>query len=149
MPAISVAWVALLYIVFFLPSVRPVTKENMNYVSVVSVGLMVLCLLFISSRRGESIGDLGSLGKLLACSTRFKSVQKKFSRRGWHIVRLIGFRGTRRIENVLRIRTLWSLELGHSIGYNLLAFITAETSKFDPLDKARWRVLDDIIGTLR
>ncbi|CAG8240099.1 unnamed protein product [Penicillium salamii] len=54
---ISVMWVLFLDIVFFLPTERPVTKENMNYVSVVSAGLTLFVLgLYFFSKRGQFNG---------------------------------------------------------------------------------------------
>ncbi|KAJ5326587.1 hypothetical protein MYU51_014591 [Penicillium brevicompactum] len=54
---ISVIWVLFLDIIFFLPTERPVTKENMNYVSVVSVGLTLFVLgLYFFSKRGKFNG---------------------------------------------------------------------------------------------
>lgn len=54
---ISVLWVILLDILCFFPIERPVTKENMNYVSVVSVGLTVTVLaLYFYSKKGEYLG---------------------------------------------------------------------------------------------
>ncbi|KAI2714173.1 hypothetical protein CBS147318_6914 [Penicillium roqueforti] len=54
---ISVLWVILLDILCFLPAEMPVTKENMNYVSVVSVGLTAAVLaLYVFSKRGQYLG---------------------------------------------------------------------------------------------
>lgn len=50
--AAAVAWVAFLDIVYFIPTLQPVTATNMNYVSVVTVGLVgfVLILWFTTKR---------------------------------------------------------------------------------------------------
>ena len=54
---VSVLWVILLDILCFFPTERPVTKENMNYVSVVSVGLTAIVFtLYIFSKRGKYLG---------------------------------------------------------------------------------------------
>ncbi|KAJ5731596.1 uncharacterized protein N7483_006104 [Penicillium malachiteum] len=54
---ISVLWVILLDILCFFPTERPVTKENINYVSVVSVGLTVTVFaLYLFSKRGRYLG---------------------------------------------------------------------------------------------
>lgn len=54
---ISVLWVILLDVLCFLPTEIPVTRENMNYVSVVSVGLMVtVFVLYLFSKRGKYLG---------------------------------------------------------------------------------------------
>ena len=49
----AIAWVLFLDVVYFLPTVRPVTKSNMNYISVVTVGLsaFIIVLWFSSKRR--------------------------------------------------------------------------------------------------
>lgn len=55
--AVSVAWVVFLDIISFLPAEMPVTKENMNYVSVVSVGLTGIVLaLYFFTKRGKYLG---------------------------------------------------------------------------------------------
>ena len=55
--AVAVLWAILLIILSFLPTERPVTKENMNYVVVVSVGLIGLVLsLYFFSKRGSFKG---------------------------------------------------------------------------------------------
>ncbi|KAJ5094417.1 hypothetical protein N7456_010278 [Penicillium angulare] len=54
---IAVSWVAFLDILFFLPTELPVTKENMNYISVVSVGLTSIVLAFYwFAKRGKYLG---------------------------------------------------------------------------------------------
>ncbi|KAJ5946179.1 hypothetical protein N7454_003018, partial [Penicillium verhagenii] len=54
---ISVLWVILLDILCFLPTEMPVTKENMNYVSVVSVGLTTFVfVLYLFFKRGKYLG---------------------------------------------------------------------------------------------
>ncbi|CAI7629664.1 unnamed protein product [Penicillium glandicola] len=65
---ISVLWVILLDILCFLPTEMPVTKENMNYVSVVSAGLTAAVFaLYIFSKKGQYLGprlrneDLGQV----------------------------------------------------------------------------------------
>jgi choline transport protein len=56
---IAVVWVVFLDIIFFLPTEMPVTKENMNYVSVVSVGLTGFVLgLYFFSKRGRFNGPV-------------------------------------------------------------------------------------------
>ena len=49
----AVAWVVFLDVVYFLPTAMPVTTTDMNYVSVVTVGLtaFITCLWFVSKRR--------------------------------------------------------------------------------------------------
>ncbi|KAJ5758113.1 uncharacterized protein N7511_006807 [Penicillium nucicola] len=57
--SIAVMWVVFLDIIFFLPTEMPVTKENMNYVSVVSVGLTGFVLgLYFFSKRGRFNGPM-------------------------------------------------------------------------------------------
>jgi choline transport protein len=54
---ISVMWVVFLDIIFFLPTEMPVTKQNMNYVSAVSIGLTLFVLgLYFFSKRGQFNG---------------------------------------------------------------------------------------------
>ena len=54
---IAVIWVALLDILSCFPTEMPVTKENMNYVSVVSVGLTGIVLaLYLFAKRGKYLG---------------------------------------------------------------------------------------------
>lgn len=85
---IAILWVAFLDVIYCLPSVRPVTKTNMNYVSVVSVGLMsfVIGLWFftkrgifkgpkidleeITRRREEGLGVIVVEGTVPGISTR-------------------------------------------------------------------------------
>ena len=55
--ATAVAWVVFLDIVYCFPTVRPVTKTNMNYVSVVVVGLVAFVIgLWFTSKRGIFTG---------------------------------------------------------------------------------------------
>lgn len=50
---IAILWVAFLDIIYCLPSLMPVTKNNMNYVSVVSVGLVSFVIgLWFCTKRG-------------------------------------------------------------------------------------------------
>ncbi|KAJ5217987.1 uncharacterized protein N7498_000086 [Penicillium cinerascens] len=54
---IAVIWVVLLDILSCFPTEMPVTKENMNYVSVVSVGLTGIVLaLYLFAKRGKYLG---------------------------------------------------------------------------------------------
>jgi choline transport protein len=50
--ATAVLWVVFLDIVYFIPTVQPVTVKNMNYVSVVAVGIVtfILVLWFTTKR---------------------------------------------------------------------------------------------------
>ncbi|EEB96211.1 hypothetical protein MPER_04693, partial [Moniliophthora perniciosa FA553] len=41
---ICILWTIFVCVVFALPTVRPVTPENMNYASVITIGVMVLAL---------------------------------------------------------------------------------------------------------
>ncbi|KAJ5358449.1 uncharacterized protein N7496_010862 [Penicillium cataractarum] len=54
---VSVLWVVLLDILCFFPVEMPVTKENMNYVSVVSMGLtFTVFVLYFFSKKGKYLG---------------------------------------------------------------------------------------------
>ncbi|POR36006.1 Uncharacterized protein TPAR_03810 [Tolypocladium paradoxum] len=55
--AISVAWVGFLDVLYCLPTVFPVTPQNMSWVSVVCVGLVVFVIvLWFTTKRGEFTG---------------------------------------------------------------------------------------------
>jgi choline transport protein len=54
---IAVVWVAFLDILSCFPTEIPVTKENMNYVSVVSIGLTgIVMMVYLFSKRGKYLG---------------------------------------------------------------------------------------------
>jgi choline transport protein len=54
---ISVLWILLLDTLCFFPIEMPVTKENMNYVSVVSIGLTITVFaLYLFSKKGKYLG---------------------------------------------------------------------------------------------
>ncbi|KAI9039060.1 uncharacterized protein KD926_010045 [Aspergillus affinis] len=54
---LAVAWVAFLDVLCFPPTEMPATKENMNYISVVSVGLTsIVAVLYWASKRGKYLG---------------------------------------------------------------------------------------------
>lgn len=64
---IAVAWVIFLDVVYCVPTAMPVTLENMNYVSVVSVGLTVFVLgLWFTTKRGKFHGPSVDLDMLQA-----------------------------------------------------------------------------------
>ncbi|KAH8674762.1 amino acid/polyamine transporter I [Tricladium varicosporioides] len=55
--AISVLWVVFLNVVYCIPTALPVSKENMNYVSVVCIGLVCFVVgLWFVSKRGTFVG---------------------------------------------------------------------------------------------
>jgi choline transport protein len=55
--AISVAWVVFLDILYCFPTTRPVTPQNMSYVSVVAVGLWAFVVaLWFTTKRGSFEG---------------------------------------------------------------------------------------------
>lgn len=55
--AVSVAWVLFIDVIACFPTARPVTPQNMSYVSVVSVGFFLLILaLWFLSKRGRFMG---------------------------------------------------------------------------------------------
>lgn len=54
---VAVAWVIFLDILCCIPTEMPVTKENMNYISVVSIGLTgIVFLIYVFSKRGKYLG---------------------------------------------------------------------------------------------
>lgn len=54
---LAVAWVVFLDILCCIPTEMPVTKENMNYISVVSVGLTgIVFFIYVFSKRGKYLG---------------------------------------------------------------------------------------------
>ncbi len=56
---VSVAWVAFQLVLFSMPAALPVTRESMNYASVVFVGFMVVSLFYyiLYGRKGEFNGE--------------------------------------------------------------------------------------------
>lgn len=55
--AIAVAWVVLVDILACFPIIRPVDPQNMNYMSVVSVGLISMILVFwFTTKKGKFKG---------------------------------------------------------------------------------------------
>jgi choline transport protein len=55
--AISVAWVVFLDVLYCFPVFRPVTPENMSYVSVVLVGLIsIVVLIWFTTKKGKFTG---------------------------------------------------------------------------------------------
>lgn len=55
--AISVAWVVFLDVLYCFPVFRPVTPENMSYVSVVLVGLVsIVVLIWFTTKKGKFTG---------------------------------------------------------------------------------------------
>lgn len=63
--ATAVAWVVFLDIVYYFPTVMPVTKVNMNYVSVVVTGLVAFVVgLWFTSKRGKFTGPKIDIAQL-------------------------------------------------------------------------------------
>ena len=63
--AIAVLWVVFLDVIYCLPTALPVTKENMNYISVVSVGLIAFVLgLWLTSKRSSFKGPTVDLEQI-------------------------------------------------------------------------------------
>ena len=63
--AAAVLWVLFLDIVYFIPTLQPVTVTNMNYVSVVTVGLVCFVLiLWFTTKRVTFIGPKIDMEKL-------------------------------------------------------------------------------------
>jgi choline transport protein len=55
--ATAVIWVVFLDVIYCFPTAMPVTPQNMNFVSVVTVGLTLFVLsLWFTSKRGKFIG---------------------------------------------------------------------------------------------
>lgn len=55
--AVSVAWVIFMDILFCFPVFRPVTPENMSYVSVVLVGLVsIVIIIWFTTKKGKFTG---------------------------------------------------------------------------------------------
>ncbi|OQE26718.1 hypothetical protein PENSTE_c005G03148 [Penicillium steckii] len=54
---LAVAWVVFLDVLCCIPTEMPVTKENMNYISVVSVGLTsIILLIYVFCKKGKYLG---------------------------------------------------------------------------------------------
>jgi len=54
---LAVAWVVFLDILCCIPTEMPVTKENMNYISVVTVGLTsIVFLIYVFYKKGKYLG---------------------------------------------------------------------------------------------
>jgi hypothetical protein len=54
---LAVAWVIFLDVISCIPTELPVTKENMNYISVVSIGLTsIVLLIYFFSKKGKYLG---------------------------------------------------------------------------------------------
>ncbi|KAJ5999723.1 hypothetical protein N7481_000132 [Penicillium waksmanii] len=54
---LAVAWVIFLDVISCIPTELPVTKENMNYISVVSIGLTsIVLLIYVFSKKGKYLG---------------------------------------------------------------------------------------------
>jgi len=54
---ISVAWVVFLDVLYCFPVFRPVTPENMSYVSVVLVGLLsIVVIIWFTTKKGKFTG---------------------------------------------------------------------------------------------
>ena len=63
--AIAIAWVVFLDVIYCLPTTLPVTKENMNYISVVSVGLVAFVFgLWLASKRSSFKGPIVDLEQI-------------------------------------------------------------------------------------
>lgn len=63
--ATAVLWVLLLDIVYFIPTLQPVTVTNMNYVSVVTVGLVgFILILWFTTKRATFTGPNINMEKL-------------------------------------------------------------------------------------
>lgn len=61
----AVAWVVFMDIVYCFPTLMPVTKENMSYVSVVAVGFLTfIIVLWFVSKRGKFKGPKVNLQEL-------------------------------------------------------------------------------------
>ena len=63
--AVAIAWVVFLDVIYCLPTALPVTKENMNYISVVSVGLIAFVLgLWMTSKKSSFRGPTVDLEQI-------------------------------------------------------------------------------------
>jgi choline transport protein len=63
--ATAVVWVIFLDIIYCFPTTMPVTPQNMNFVSVVAVGLTLFVLgLWFTSKRGKFVGPKINMAEL-------------------------------------------------------------------------------------
>jgi len=62
---VAVAWVVFLDVVYCFPIVMPVTKTNMNYVSIVVTGLVAFVVaLWFTSKKGKFTGPKIDMAQL-------------------------------------------------------------------------------------
>ncbi|GJN75776.1 hypothetical protein PLICBS_009882 [Purpureocillium lilacinum] len=65
--SVSVAWVVFLDVLYCFPTAMPVTPQNMNYVSVISVGLLLfVVLLWFTTKRKAFKGPRVNYERMLA-----------------------------------------------------------------------------------
>jgi choline transport protein len=65
--ATAVTWVIFLDIIYCFPTAMPVTPQNMNFVSVVTIGLTLFVLgLWFTSKRGKFVGPKINMAELEA-----------------------------------------------------------------------------------
>lgn len=65
--SVSVAWVVFLDVLYCFPTSMPVTPQNMNYVSVISVGLLLfVVLLWFTTKRKVFKGPRVNYERMLA-----------------------------------------------------------------------------------
>jgi len=58
---ICIGWTLFITVIFSMPTLRPVTKDNMNYAAVITVGVLVLSLYVFHGRTRTLLLSLTSL----------------------------------------------------------------------------------------